>query len=300
MKSIEVYDFLDEEKNARMEVTSAILLNIKHDFKYYDTKSYYSESGDLRTEEIEYSINIRSKDNQSIEGVLYRKSLIFVKRKDEDTDVMQSIPVENTEDITFYYDVLHEYVAYIARKRFGRSMFNNAFAMLLNESMKKNNCDYSFYVETYNEGLSLEEIKNIVKLENDITQLTITYHPANPDDGIIERAKQARDKERIRNSNATERSVIYKATGLGSIDGKAEIIQKDIDYVEKLNEDMPIEILTQRGYVNLTLQKRSGEVKTTAETKPYLKNIINMADFLDSAKSGIINILRKGNDDPQI
>ena len=29
---------------------------------------------------------------------------------------MKSKPVENTEDIEFYYDVLHEYVAFISRR----------------------------------------------------------------------------------------------------------------------------------------------------------------------------------------
>lgn len=301
LNTIELYDFLEEGNNTRIKVTLDILSSIKHEFIFYDTKSYFTDSGDLNTEQIEYSISIRNKDDESVEGVLYRKSLIFVKRKDENTGEMKAIPVENTEDILFYYDVLNEYVAYIARKRFGRNMFNNAFAMLLNESTKLQGYNYNFYVETYNSGMSLEEIKKIVKDEKDITQLAITYHPANPDDGIIEKAKKAKEKERMRISNATERSVIYKATGLGTIDGSAEIIQKDIDFLETLNEDMSINEMTKRGYINVTLHKKSGDVKTTAETKPYYKIIYNMMEFVDSAKNGIVNIIRKDiENDPKI
>ena len=41
---------------------------------------------------------------------------IFVKERDDETGEMKSKPVENTEDIEFYYDVLHEYVAFISRR----------------------------------------------------------------------------------------------------------------------------------------------------------------------------------------
>ena len=50
---------------------------------------------------------------------------------------MKSKPVENTEDIEFYYDVLHEYVAFISRRRFGKNMFNEALGEILNECARK-------------------------------------------------------------------------------------------------------------------------------------------------------------------
>ena len=69
---------------------------------------------------------------------------------------------------------------------------------------------YSFYVESFNLGMSIEEMQEAVKEDKDIRELRITYRPANPDECLIDKAIEAKEKERLKESNATERSIITK------------------------------------------------------------------------------------------
>lgn len=294
MNSSEVYNLV-ENYGIRFEITRNILSMVKHDFEFVDEYTYFTEEGEKGIGTISYALSIKDKDDESIHGVLDRKAIIFVKERDENTGEMKSRPVENTEDIEFYYDVLHEYVAFISRRRFGKNMFNEAFGKMLNECAKQSELEYSFYVESFNLGMTIEEMQEAIKADKEIRELTITYRPANPDQGIIERAREARDKERLRESNATERSIIYKAKGKTTINGGAEIIQEDLLKLVEMNEDIPILDLTQRGYVVVTSVNQKGDVKTTTDAKPFVKIANNMFEFVETAKKGITEILRKVN-----
>ena len=99
----------------------------------------------------------------------------------------------------------------------------------------------------------------------------------------------------MKESNATERSIIYKAKGKTNINGGAEIIQDDLKQLVTMNEDIPILDLTQRGYVVVTSVNKNGDVKTTTDTKPFVKITNGLGEFVNTAKKGIQEILRKGN-----
>lgn len=90
---------------------------------------------------ITYSLNIRCKEETSIYEVLYINSNVFEKQKDS-TGELKNLPVDNTEDVEFYYDVLHEYVVFVTRQKFGKNMVNEAFLCLLNSCLKKEGQTY--------------------------------------------------------------------------------------------------------------------------------------------------------------
>ena len=217
----------------------------------------------------------------------------YTKKRGDTAGDMIKVPHENTEDICFYYDVLHEYVAYIVRRRFSVAMFNEAFAMVLNNASEKMGHKFSFYVESFNEGLTIEEIQEQIRNDKEIRELTITYRPANPDDRIIDKVRQARDKEKIRESNATERSVIYKAKGNALINGGADVIQDDIKQLIDMNKDISIKEMTKRGYVVVTSKNQKGDVKTTTDSKQFSKVLRGIDEFKEVAKNGILEILGK-------
>ena len=294
MDSEEVYNLV-ENYELRFEITRNILSMVQHNFEFIHEFPYITEEGEKGINKVSYVLSIKDKDDESIHGVLDRTASIFVKERDDETGEMKSKPVENTEDIEFYYDVLHEYVAFISRRRFGKSMFNDAFGEMLNECARKKHLKYSFYVESFNLGMSIEEMQEAVKLDKNIRELRITYRPANPDDALIDKAIEAKEKERLKESNATERSIIYKAKGKTNINGGAEIIQDDLKQLVTMNEDIPILDLTQRGYVVVTSVNKNGDVKTTTDTKPFVKITNGLGEFVNTAKKGIQEILRKGN-----
>ena len=293
MDSQEVYNLVEDYK-IRFEITRNIISMLKHDFYFEDENMYFTDDGEKHIGLITYSLSIKEKDDEHIHGVLYRKAPLFVKERNNQKDEMKSKAVLNTEDIEFYYDVLHEYVGFYCRNRFGRNMFNAAFEKLLNECAKQNKYGYSFYVETFNAGMTIGEIQDDIKEDKNIKELTITYRPANPDELILKKIKDAHNKEKMQESNATERSVIYKAKGKSTINGGAEIIQDDLHKLVAMNEDIPILELTQRGYIVVTKVNQNGDVNTTTSNKPFVKIAHNDYEFIDTARKGIIEILGKG------
>lgn len=184
-------------------------------------------------------------------------------------------------------------MAFVTRQKFGKNMVNDAFAGLLNECAKKEGYTYSFYVESYNEGMTLEEIKSEIKLEKNIKELTITYRPANPDEAIIDAIQEARRSELIRESNATERSIIYKAKGKMGINGAAQVIQDDLDRLAELNEGIAMEDMTKRAYIIVKSVNDRGEVKSTTDSKPFTRRLKEGGNFVGEAKKGVERILRK-------
>ncbi len=294
MNSLEVYDLV-ENYELRFEITKNILSMLQHHMEFIKEIPYITEEGEKAVNTISYVLRIKDKDDESIHGILDRTATIFTKKRDEATGEMRSRPVENTEDIEFYYDVLHEYVAFISRRRFKKNMFNEAFGEMLNECARKNQLEYSFYVESFNSGMTIEEMQEAVKIDKDIKELIITYRPANPDNGIVTKAKKGNKKEKLRETNATERSIIYKAKGKTTINGGAEIIQDDLKQLVTMNEEIPMLDLTQRGYVIVKSVNKNGDVKTTTDAKPFVKITNGMNEFISTAKKGIREILRKGN-----
>lgn len=291
LNSQEVYE-LEDNYELRYKLTNDILYMLKHDSSYVASYTYTDDDGNEHTGDITYNLSIKIKDENGIYGVIYRNANVFVKQKDENGE-LKSFPVNNTEDVEFYYDVMHEYIAFVTRQKFGKNMVNNAFTGLLNTCAKREGYTYSFYVESYNEGMTIEEIKSEIKLEKNIKELIITYRPANPDEAIINAVKAARQGELIRESNATERSIIYKAKGKKGIDGAATVIQEDLNRLAELNEGIPIEEMTKRGFAIVKSVNDKGEVKSTTDSKPFIRRINDCEDFVGEAKKGILQILGK-------
>ncbi len=290
LNSQDVYD-LYQDYDIRYSITVDILHMLKNGARYIDSDIYVDEDGIEHTREIIYILSIINKDDESIYGTVDRTTTVFVKQRDAETGELKNHAVDDTEEVEFYYDVLHEYIAFVTRRRFKKNIFNEAFANLMNSCSEKEELPYSFYLESYNYGMSIEEIKNYIKQIKDIKQLIITYRPANPDEALIRIAQEASDSERIKESNATERSIIYIARGSNCIDGSASIIQEDIDKLEQLNEGIPIEEATQRGYAAIKSVNEKGDVKSTTESKPFVRKIKEMANFVAEAKLGITQIL---------
>ncbi|WP_044916156.1 hypothetical protein [Butyrivibrio sp. WCE2006] len=293
LNSQDVYDLVDNY-DLRYKITGDILYMLKHDSEFYDEYSYVDDDGERHEGEIKYTLSIKDKDESSIYGYLDRTTSLFVKNRDDATGELKTRPVDDTEAVEFYYDVLHEYVAFSVRKRFGRNMFNDAFAKLMNHCAQKENFMYSFYVGTYNEGMSIDEIKESIKHDKNIKQLIITYRPANPDEKMIKKAKEASESDKIKASNATERSVIYKARGKNCIDGSADIIQEDLNKLVELNEGISVEEMTQFSYAEVKSTNEHGAVKSTADSKPFMRRFReNVDSFVEEAKIGIAQILRR-------
>ena len=290
LDSQEVFKLVDNYEY-RYKLTSDIISMLKPDIEFIDPYSYIDEDGEVHSGEVKYTLSIKSKDDATVYGYLDRTTSLFVKQRDEE-GVLKARPVEDTEAVEFYYDVLHEYIAFDTRKRFGKNMFNDAFGKLMNHCAKQEGLSYSFYLGSYNKGMSIAEIQEAIQKDKHIKELIITYRPANPDEKLIKKAKEASESDRIKASNATERSIIYKAKGKNCIDGGAPVIQEDLRKLVELNEGIEIEEMTQFSYAEIKSVNEKGDVKSTADAKPFTRRFKDgVGEFLKEAKLGITQIL---------
>lgn len=298
LNSIDVYD-VQKNENQYSKIADAIFHSLKSDLSFINSQTYIDSNGELGMENTEYSLNIINRDEISIEGVLYKTSYLYAKSIDKQTKEIRVNPVSNTEDITFYYDVLHEYVGFHVRRRFGRNQFNTAFAEMLNTAMKRNDYPYSFGVETYNAGISLNDLKNELKQIKDLKRLVLTFQPVNPDAEILQLMEAAGDEcnamKELEEANATYKSIIYESRGLGSLNTESKIIQDDLDVFEQMHSAINTQKLTQRGYTKVETMDSYGNVVTTADRSPYRKRIFRESELIAACKKGISSILRKDN-----
>lgn len=294
LDSQEVYEIVDN--NAfRYSIVNNILAMLGKNYEYTEDYEYVDDEGEKHNGNVKYVLNVTNKDEESICGTIDRTASVLIKKRDELTGEMECRPVQNTDDIEFYYDVLHEYVAFLTRQRFKKNMFNESMGKILTMAAKENGMTYSFYLESFNDGMTIKEIQEQIKEDKSIKELTITYRPANPDEGMVEMAQAASRSELIRESNATERSIIYRAKGKRTIDGGASIIQEDLRRLEELNRNIPIEEMTQRGYAVVKSVNEKGDVKSTTDSKAFVRKLKFGDSFITEAKRGIVQILKKVN-----
>lgn len=296
LNSTDVYD-IQKDENQYSRIVEAIFNVLKSELSFTNSQTYIDANGDLGIENVEYSLNILEKNETSIEGIMYKTSYLYAKSINKKTKEIKVNPVSNTEDITFYYDVIHEYVGFHIRRRFGRNQFNLAFAEMLNTGMKENGYPYSFYVETYNAGISLDDLKNELRGIKNLKKLVLTFQPVNPDTEILQLMEEAGDEcnamKELEEANATYKSIIYESKGLGSLNTESKIIQDDLDVFEQMHSAINTQKLTQRGYTKVETMDGYGNVTTTADKSPYRKRIFRKAELIAACKKGIASILGK-------
>lgn len=278
LNSGHVYELQQDFQIQRARITDTILAYLTDGFSF---TVFEGENP------VDYTFRLISKDNEYIHGIIDREAKVFVKKRDESSGEMYSRSVPSTEEIEFLYDVFHEYVGFITRQKFGYNMFNIAFARMLNEVMKANKLDYSFYLELYNYGLTYDEIKTAIFEDEDIMELAMTYRPANPDEEIIDAITNHIDG--LAETGATEKTVLYKTRGGQVINGKAKLIQEDFKKMAELNNAIDMVEQTKRGYFVVTSKNANGAIKSTVENRPFIKEITT--NLVNTVIDGIREIL---------
>lgn len=285
----------NESLNAKL--TSIILGMFSNSFIHREDVLWINEDGERYTLPVEYTMLIQNKTNRSVEGVLYRKARVYVHNRESlESEQMISRGIDNTEAIQFYYDVVAEYIAFMETRRFKRRMFVESIARMLNCHMETLGHSFRFSVDIFNEGVTVEEIKALLKKAKNIVEVELSYRLPNPDEAIMERIMNS-NNDRLKQSGATHRTLIYKTSGQNTINGCADIIQEDVSAIETINKDIPFREMTRNGYARLVLKLKNGIVKTTADEKPLVRRIRAIEDFVEIARDGIAAIITRAIDD---
>lgn len=247
--------------------------------------------GEFHTEKIEYSISIRDKKDDVIEGFLYKKSFIHYKTYNESTKELDSKKITSTEGVLFYYDVFREMVAYQRTLRFGYKEVLNAFEGIINLACEKANLGYKFTVCQYTEGLDLDQLKHDMLEPGEVQRLNVRYQIPNPESDILEEIKNNPEKTiaDFKEANLTTKTVIYQSNGIHGLNIDSRIIEQELNNISSMHSHIDAKRAIQNGYVVVETTNINGLKRSSAETHPLTKKIEDLSEFREAASATILS-----------
>lgn len=164
-----------EDKTVLNRVKDSILSYVRSGISYKVEENRINENGQIHQTSTNYKLSIGTKRANTIAGVIYKETILYYKKVNNDTNEIESHTIPTIEDIQFFYDVEHETVGFHTRNRFGYREFNVAFAELINLCMKENNIELYFEANLYNEGMGIEEIESELKKNKEYKKVNISF-----------------------------------------------------------------------------------------------------------------------------
>lgn len=258
----------------------------------YEKINTYSEGEQIITSSIEYKIKIRRKEEDVIDGVIFKESRVYYKELSSDGDlVRKSVP--NTEAIRFYLDIYKETVGFHTTSRFGYQEFNHSFIGIVNNAMKEADRDIRFNIALRTEGLEMSEVYKDLKRIHEIKELKIKMQPPNPDNDFLHKLEDTGETviNNMETGNITGMSFVFTSKGSRGLNLESDIIQNSIEQAQALSEVVGDRKAISKGYISVEAVAKDGKKYTTAEQKP-LKTIIERAEeFFDACKKMVSSIL---------
>ena len=158
----ELFDIY-ENTSLLNKVKNSILSYVKSGVSYKVVENIIDDNDQVHQVSTYYKLVIGTKRDSTIAGVIYKETILYYKKVNNNTNEIESHTIPTIEDIKFYYDVEHEIVGFHTRNRFGYKEFNTAFSELINLCMKENNLELHFEASLYNEGMGIKEVENELK-----------------------------------------------------------------------------------------------------------------------------------------
>lgn len=277
----------------------AILANVftalKDDITYTYTTIKQIDENHTITQDIEYSLSIKEKNDSDLQGYLHKKSYLYYKDFDKHAKEIISKKVENTESSEFYYDVFREMVGYQRTLRFGYKEFLYGFEGILNSACKNANLDYSFTVNQYTEGLDINNLRNeLLNSNQKIQKLKIKYQIPNPDEDTLKKI-QLNPEETIKDfksANLSTKYVTYQSFSNAALNISSNLIEQELRSIDNIHSSIDAKKATQNGYVEVEATNIHGVTKSTADTHPVIKHIDDILELKDAASIVILNNIR--------
>lgn len=283
-----------EDISTLNKVKNSILSYVRSGVSYKIDENVLNENGQVHQTSTYYKLSIGTKRDNTIAGVIYKETILYYKKVNDNTNEIESHTIPTIEDIKFYYDVEHEIVGFHTRNRFGYKEFNIAFSELINLCMKENNLELRFEANLYNEGMGIEEVENELKKIKNIKKLTFHFKAPNPaDDHMLDALQSGLDDMvgQMAEANANGVSVIFDSNGKVGLNVDSDEIKRNIRRIGFLHSSIDDKLATKHGYASVKAVDQNGKIFTTEEHKPIKREVVNELEFIDACKDTIINIL---------
>lgn len=237
----------------------------------------------IMTEEGELEINAKynfgslqklgGDKNYAVAGYLYKEAPVYLQTLDKNTKTLKKHAEDNTEAITFFFDVQNEKVMYHRTKRFGHKEFNIAFEMLINECLK--NDGITFRVDSLMDSMKLDEIKTELKKLGTLQMVEIDIKAPNPSGDLLDKITKNGEEylEDFKSGNITERSVILKSKSEQGLNLDSDVINQELDKIGSIHSALEADEAIKNGYVEVSAEAKNGRTYTTKEGKPLTKKL---------------------------
>lgn len=263
-------------------ISAALYDAIKANKVWEKERFYIDENGEQRSSVIEYSAHILNVDsNTYVEGWLYKKSNLYYKTLDKQTNTLVQRSTGNTEGNRFVLDLKHGFIGYNTSTRFGYKEFIEAFVNIINLGEATLAYNYRYSISLCVSGINLEEIKKELNNIGRIKELKIRMQPPNPSDDLLDELKERCDGlvKDFKDANVTELEVLYSTKGSSGIDLNAPLVNEKINDIQGLYSGLPVEESTQKGYVSVEATSTSGRKYASGDSKP-IKRIIECIECI--------------------
>ncbi|SDZ76452.1 hypothetical protein SAMN02910384_00008 [Pseudobutyrivibrio sp. ACV-2] len=254
----------------------------------FKTEKPIKVDDEFKSEEIEYSLAIKEKNDSYVRGYIYKKSYIHYKDYNENTKDLDSKKIPNTEGVEFLYEYYREMIAYQRTQRFGYKEVLNAFEGIINCACTNNGLSYKFSIAQYTEGLELDQLKDYL-IERPVQELNIKYQIPNPNSELLDSIRANREKtiEEFTAANLTTKSVIYHTNSKKGINIESEMIENELNHISSLHSEIDVSHALRNGYVVVEATDINGVKKSSADMRPLIKHIDESIDFMEAAHSTI-------------
>lgn len=283
--SDDIFKLYDDPKQ-RTAIAFALYEAIKSNTRWEKENFFIDDNGEQHSTIIEYSAHILKTDDafNYIEGWLYKKSKLYYKTLDKNTNMLVQQSTENTEGNRFTLDLNHGFVGYNTSTRFGYKEFIEAFVNVVNLGEEKLKYDFRYSMNLCTSGINLDEIKKELNGIGHIKELKIRMQPPNPSDNLLDDLQRRCDGlvKDFKDANVTELELFYSTKGTSGIDLTAPLINEKIDDIQGLYSGLTVEESTRKGYVSVEATSMTGRKYASGDSKPIKRIIEGVEVFFDA------------------
>lgn len=186
--SVEVFSVQDDLSLLRKVM--GIVANDLKNGTVYEKENYYVEDEQKYINTVDYTMSIRRKTDEYIDGYIYKDSVVYYKELDKTTGDLKRKKQPNTEAIRFYFDFYKETIGFHVTNRFGYKEFNEAFINIVNKCLDNNKRGFHFEIALRTQGMDFSEIKERLKGIGKIYELKLKFQQPNPDSDVLKKCER--------------------------------------------------------------------------------------------------------------
>ena len=130
-----------------------------------------------------------------------------------------------------------------------------------------------------------------MKNESQIQKLKVKYQIPNPDADTLKHIQENPEKtiKDFKEANLAIKYVTYQAFSDSGLNVSSEMIEKELQNINSIHSNIGVQKAIQNGYVEVETTDVNGITRSTANTRPIIKQIDCILELKEAASNIIVN-----------